>query len=284
MRLSIRTILCPVDLGPASRTVLGWAGLFARVFDAKVNVLHAESIELPRYFAPSQLEALSAQSKANRALLREELDRLAREVFLQGVSHETTVAEGHPIPEILRRIAAEPPDLVVLGSHGRSGVSRLLLGSVAENVVREANCLTLVVKGAEGARPGVGRVLCPVNFTDLARQCLEVSSAVASAFRAGLEVVHAAEKGSGEPEGDHRSLCRWVSEGARERCNVVETVREGGAAEQIVLLASEHAVDLVVLGAQHSPFLEFTTLGTTTERVVRHSPCSVLLVPRKGPR
>ncbi len=284
MTLSIRTIVCPVDMSPASRIVLRWAGLFAKVFDAKVKVLHAESLDPPRYFTPSQLESLAARTEANRAILREELLQRTREVFPPGVSCDVVVAEGHPVSVILRHAAVEPPDLMVLGSHGRSGVARLLLGSVAENVVREATCFTLIVRGAEGVPPGVKRVLCPVNFTDLARRCLEVSSAVTVAFKAKMDVAHTVETRSSEPEEEYQRLCRWVPDETRERCDLVEIVREGAAAEQIVLLAREHAADLIVLGAQHNPFLEFTTLGTTTERVIRHSPCSVLLVPGKDSR
>jgi nucleotide-binding universal stress UspA family protein len=280
MTLALRTILCPVDMSPVSRIVLRWAGLFAQIFDARVKVLHAVSFDAPRYFSQSQLEALSVQTETNRATLREELDQLAREAFPPGVSREVVVAEGHPVSVILQHTAADPPGLIVMGSHGRSGVARLLLGSVAENVVREATCLTLVVKGTEGASPNVQRVLCPVNFTDLSRQCLEVSSAVSVAFKARLDVAHAVENGSSEPEADYQRLCRWVSDETKERCDLVEIVREGGTAEQIVLLARERAADLIVLGAKHTPFLEFTTLGTTTERVIRYSACSVLLVPK----
>jgi hypothetical protein len=67
---SLRTIACPVDMSPASRVVLSWAGLSAQVFDAKVNVLHAESLDPPRCFTQSQLEALAARTAANRAILR----------------------------------------------------------------------------------------------------------------------------------------------------------------------------------------------------------------------
>jgi len=280
MALPIRTILCPVDMSPASRLVLSWAAVFARTFGAGVTVLHAESVEPPRYFAQSQLDALSAQAEANRAILRDELLRQTGEIFPPEVAREIVVEEGHPVSAIRKQVAERSPDLIVLGSHGRSGVARLLLGSVAENVVREATCLTLVVKGPDGAVSGVRRVLCPVNFTDLARRCVDVASEVALAFRADLEILHAAEDDAGEPGEVRQRLCGWVPGEARGRCEVVEVVRKGPAAEQIVLQAAERAVDLIVLGARHSPFLEFTTVGTTTERVIRHGARSVLLVPR----
>jgi hypothetical protein len=77
--LSFRKILCPVDMSPASRMVLSWAGLFAQVFDASVKILHADYFELPRYFVQSQLETPALQAETNRAVLHKELSQLTRE-------------------------------------------------------------------------------------------------------------------------------------------------------------------------------------------------------------
>ena len=74
-------------------------------------------------------------------------------------------------------------------------------------------------------------------------------------------------------------LCDWVPQEVRGRCQISEVVGRGNPAEQIILMAREHSADLIVMGAQHRPFLEFTTLGTTTERVMRHSLASVLVIP-----
>jgi len=74
----------------------------------------------------------------------------------------------------------------------------------------------------------------------------------------------------------------WIPGGLQRMCEITEVVLEGDAAERIVERARTREADLVVLGAEHRRFLEFTTLGRTTERVMRYSPCTVLLVPSQG--
>ncbi len=281
---SPQRILFPIDLSGASAHVLRWARLFAERFEAKVELLHAEWFEWPRYFTLPQLEALKAQGREQQTTARGELAELAAKELGPEVEYEVFVAEGHPVPAILSHAAQHRPDLLVMGSHGRSGLERLRLGSVAENVVRSAPCPTLVVKSleAQAAPPKLGRVLCPVSFTDLSRQCLEVSASLASAFGAELYVAHALEDPGAEAERAQQQLCDWVPAEARGRCHLSEVVRYGNAAEQIVLLARAQAVDLTVIGARHRPFLEFSLLGATTELVVRHSPSAVLVLPQSS--
>jgi nucleotide-binding universal stress UspA family protein len=167
-----------------------------------------------------------------------------------------------------------------MGSHGRSGAARLLLGSVAENVIREAGCPALIVRGPEivGGQWSLKRVLCPVNSTEMAQECAEVAAGIAGGVGADLSFLRVVEH---EPADDaaRQQLCRWAPESVRSRCQISEEVIQGDAAEQIILFARRENVDLIVLGAERRPFLEFSTLGRTTERVLRHGPSSVLLVP-----
>lgn len=280
-RFALRDVLCPVDLSSASATVLGWARLFAESYQAKVQVLHADFLEFPPYFLPSQVKELTEQAKRRRAALHRELRRLAQETLGSNVLHEIVVLEGHPVKTILRHAADRQPNLIVVGSHGRSGIARMRLGSVAENVVQEAAIPTLVAKVLENRQvpARISRVLCPVSFTEHARRCLELSAEVAAAFGAQLLAIHALEQSSADLQGIHEQLCQWVPGEARRRCELVEVVRRGNAAEQILQLAREQVVELIVLGAQHRPLLEFTTLGTTTERVMRHADSAVLVLP-----
>ncbi|HVB32846.1 MAG TPA: universal stress protein [Patescibacteria group bacterium] len=279
-----KEILCAVDLGPSSTLVLEWASLFARALAARADILHADWAEPPRYFTSSQIEAIAEESEKRKTKLREELSAMARQIFGPQAELAVEVVEGHPLSVLRQRTEDRHPDLVVLGSHGRSGVARLMLGSVAENVVRESAGPVLIARGGESAPASIRRILCPVSFSESARRCLETSAALASAFGAALEVLHA-DQGSGvSPETIHDRLCEWLPEKTRRECHITEIVRHGDAAEQIILQAREHAADLIVIGAEHRPLLEWSTLGTTAERVMRHSPCSVLVLPRGNTR
>jgi nucleotide-binding universal stress UspA family protein len=274
-----KQILCAVDLGPSSRLVLGWARLFAQAFGARVDVLHSDWTEPPRYFTPAQIEIITAETEKRKTKLLEELAGMARGMFGAQAEMVVNVVEGHPVPVLQEHIKAHRPDLLVLGSHGRSGVARLMMGSVAENIVRESPVPALIARG-DAAPAGVGRILCPVSLTETGRRSLEMAAALAAAFHASLDVLHAAEEPGLGTEEMHDRLCQWVPSEARSQCHLTEVVRHGNAAEQIILYAREHPVDLIVLAAEHRPLLEMTTLGTTTERVMRHSPSSVLVVPR----
>jgi len=281
--LAPRLILCPVDLSPASPTVLGWARLFAKTYNAKIEVVHADWMEYPPYFLPSQTEELAAEARKHSAALDKILSELAQDSLGANAHRNITILEGHPIEAILKYAEERHPDLIVMGSHGRSGVARMRLGSVAENVMRQAAVPTLVVRtfGDKSAPPSISRVLCPVNFTEHGFRCLELSAEVAARFGAELVVMHSVEQEYADLEENRDRLCQWVPEAVRRHCYVTEAVRHGNPAEQILMAARDRAVDLIVLSAQQRPFLEFTTLGTTTERVMRHADSAVLVLPGK---
>jgi nucleotide-binding universal stress UspA family protein len=281
--LKPKNILCPVDLSPVSDVILKWAALFARTFGASLEILYADWWEPPRYFTEKQIEQLSLQEKEGEKALRGELEALVKSAIGDIAQNDINVVEGHPAERILDRARKVASDLIVMGSHGRTGMARLRLGSVAEDVVRGSTSPVLVVKSAKGATrvPAVKNILCPINFSNLSQRSLEFSSELAGAFGAKLWVVHATGQEEIERGEVQQLICDWVPQEVRGRCEVSEVIRQGSPAEQIILMAREHSADLIVMGAQHRPFLEFTTLGTTTERVMRHSLASLLVIPAK---
>lgn len=276
-----KNILCPVDLSPVSDGILKWAGLFARAFEAPLEVLHADWWEPPRYFTEAQIQWLSRQELEGEKVIRRELEAQAKAALGVFAPCNITMVKGYPSEQILQRAKELKAGLIVMGSHGRTGMARLRLGSVAEDVVREARCPVLIVKPSNenGPPPAIQNILCPVNFTSLAQQSMEISSELARAFRARLWIVHAAGHEEVNVDEIKQRICDWVPKEVRGRCEVSEVVRRGNPAEQILLMARERSADLIVMGAQHRPFLEFTTLGTTAERVMRHSPSSVMVIP-----
>jgi len=281
--LQPKNVLCPVDLSPVSDTILRWAGLFAHTFNAPLEVLYADWWEPPRYFTETQIQQLAHQEQEGEKALRAELANLARASLTDVAQYNVNVVEGHPTQRILERAAELMTGLIVMGSHGRTGMARLRLGSVAEDVIRGSVCPVLIVKSVKdpGRLPTIENILCPINFTSLSQQCLELSSDLASAFGARLWVAHITDAEDTNPEQLRQRVCDWVPRDARGRCEVSEVVRQGNPAEQIVLMAREHSADLIVMGGQHRPFLEFSTLGTTTEKVMRHTLASVLVVPAR---
>jgi len=134
-----KRILCPIDFDGNSLSALRMARDIAEQNNAKIYVLHVVSAGDPMVVSAPVI----AEQKENHA--RAELLRVS-ETELVGVDHETLLRFGHPAKEIIAGEAATKADLVVMATHGRTGISHLILGSVAEKVVRESSCAVLTVR------------------------------------------------------------------------------------------------------------------------------------------
>lgn len=286
-----RQILVGTDFSELSTVALRHAGLWAQRFGASLIVMHAQ--EFPPVGGDPHFGSydLTPLIEATRRGAEEQLAEHVRRDVPSGVPVTCETVAGSPAAMIEACAEARGADLVVLGTHGRGGVSRFLLGSVAERTLRLARRPTLIVRQTEGGEdakppaPSLRHVLCPVNHTEVARAAFEHARSVARAFDACLTVVFAVEPGEGElTAADLRraeeDLQSWLSEKPPLDCQMQPVIRHGDPAQQVIGLAREAAVDLVVIGAQHRRFFDDTVLGVTTVRVTRHAPCPVLVAPR----
>ncbi len=270
-------ILCAVDLGPTTANVLAWAARLAAAFCGLLDVVHAHWWELPDYFTATQMERLLAEIRRARKKLEEELRKLVAETAGDGVPAQVHVIEAPPVNAILERAKQWPADLVVVGSHGRTGLARFVLGSVSESVLHHSTVPTLVGRNQPPASDG--RLLCPVTLTPESLVALGAAAEIARKLQAELAVLHVVEADGADLKAEHDRLCAAVPESVRQQCTLQEQVRSGRPAEQIVLAARELKTDLIVLAAARRQFLEWTALGVTTDRILRYSPCSVLVLP-----
>jgi nucleotide-binding universal stress UspA family protein len=279
--MRIRQILSPVDFSGQSARALRYASMLTRCGNARLVVAYAESFSPPPYFTKSQLGELERQfqdafrgaESALRRFVDAELDAEAASAA------EVRIVEALPVDGIRRLTREIKADLIVMGTHGRSGVNRLLLGSVAERLLRESDVPVLTVRGDKAAVVTPAKtILCPVNNTPAAREALLMAAHLARCFDGNVVALHVKEDHAGQGIGD---LCAWVPDEIRSHCTIKELTREGEAAEEIVALAKETPCDLLVIGARHRLFFDSTVLGSTTARVVRHAPCPVLTVYSK---
>ncbi len=139
--IPIRTILFPTDFSPQAEYVFPLACAMARDYGARLVLLHVKP-PLPILYGDTVL--VPPESPEMIENLREQLRRLGETE--PGVRVEPAVREGEPANEILAAAHEEACDLIVMGTHGRTGVGRLLLGSVAEQVMRKAHCPVLTMK------------------------------------------------------------------------------------------------------------------------------------------
>jgi len=280
-----RHVLCPTDFSEHSAAALRAAGGVAKAFGARVIVLHAQRIEAPTYFTAAQTKALRAQLRRSARAAWGFVNDFATKYLPADVEHSVLLMEDDPVLAVLRVLKDLRAGLVVIGTHGRTVLARIRLGSVTESVLRQVSVPMLTVGPRIKPTPSVGRfrrLLCPVNYTDLAQAAFEHAVALAEKTRAELVLAHIQEHGAeGETTEPLGQLCDWVSGEVRARCAVKEVVKAGNAAEQIVAEAKASQIDCIVMGAHPRSFLGTTLFGSTTELVIRNAPCPVLSVIRK---
>jgi nucleotide-binding universal stress UspA family protein len=288
-----KRILCPIDFSEPSNLALKYAAIGSREYGAKLSILHAETFELPKYFLPAENDQLIQELAAARRKVRNYLARHVKEILGVsggGLTLDYEVLETHPVEAILGLTEKQSIDLIVMGTHGSGGFKRLLLGSVTENVVRNSKVPVFAVRQKEHqfidvtlaeSIPRLERILCPVDITEEVGTGLRYAVSLAERFRSSLTVLYSVEpEQRQDPSQAQERLCSWISHRVRANCTLDPVVRQGRAAEQIIVHAREGNDDLIVLEARHQPFLEATFLGKTTELVLRHAPVPVLVTPR----
>ena len=298
-RIEIDRILCPVDFSEFSGAALERAVRLGNWFDARVEVLHV--IPFLPFAAPAGLGPVYVPGPG--AMGREQAAQAIADLvapFLGAVPIETKVLEGDPWRVIQEEAEALPADLLVIGTHGRSGFEHLLLGSVTEKVLRRAPCPVLTVSHEAASTPTgplFRRILCAAALTQASEHTLDVALSLATENYARITLLHVMETLPGDagsglylalPEiGTLRSdlvaearaqLRKAVPDAARSFCGVSERVESGSAWKGILRVADEMDADLIVMGAHTLGAVGRMFFGSTASHVVRGATCPVLVI------
>lgn len=146
--ISIKNILCPIDYSVYSEKALKYAIEFAEKYNAKLYLMHVLDIRIYDITDP-ELYNVNVIDKETINKLRERLHKCISEDTRKNIEVETIVIEGVPFSEIIKKAREYKVDLIVLGTHGRTGLSHAIMGSVAEKVVRKAPCPVLTIRHPE---------------------------------------------------------------------------------------------------------------------------------------
>jgi nucleotide-binding universal stress UspA family protein len=294
MGATFRKILCPIDFSECSRHALRAAVRIASEHGAELEIVHVwyvpTTLGVGEYVVPG--EAIQQmETEASRKLDAAVAD--ARALGAQRVSSK--LLSGVPWPTIVDAAADPAIDLIVAGTHGRTGLARVILGSVVERIVRHAPCSVLVVRPEGGLGP-FDHVLCATDFSDAAHFAMELAGTLAKPGGNGIALLHVLELPaaySGEPhppaiyrELDRRSaavLDKLASELlAKVKVPVATRSRVGHpGAETLHALDADRTIDLVVTGSHGRTGLQRMMLGSVAEKVVRHARCPVLVARRR---
>jgi nucleotide-binding universal stress UspA family protein len=294
--LSIRRILFPTDFSRCAGQAMDHALFLADDFAAELHMLHAVVFaELVPEVAEQGFA--SAQELLDRfdEIGRSQLGRLAAEAASPSVDVRQVQRRGYSASAVILDYAREiHADLIVLGTHGRRGATRLLLGSVAEGVLRHAPCPVLTLREQRESRPlsAPPSLLVPVDFSHHSGPALATAVELAGRYRAKLQLLHVLElpplptfygplPDPATTERMHELALAELRSLALETVGAAgpaweATVLEGRAADTIVRFAGEHASGMIVLPTHGRSGLDRLLLGSTSERVLRMADCPVL--------
>jgi nucleotide-binding universal stress UspA family protein len=299
--IEIRRILCPTDLSEIAPRAFEHALALARFHQAEVELAYVSEPLLPGPVAPATYPPWAILDPAVRGRLGAALEELAAPAAGTGVRVETSVREGRVVHEILERARGWPADVIVMGTHGRGGFERWVLGSVTEKVLRKAPCPVLTVPPPAGGLHPEGsvlfrRILCPVDFSAPSVAALAYALRLAEQSASEITFVHVLEWLVEEEPGariagfDVPEFRRYLEKDARERlrqlvpaeakdwCRTREEVVGGRPWREILRLAEEREVELVVMGVRGRNPVDIALFGSTTHHVVRGARCPVLVV------
>jgi nucleotide-binding universal stress UspA family protein len=212
------------------------------------------------------------------------------------VEIETAVASGSPARSIIQYARENPVTLILMSTHGRSGLNRWSFGRVAEKVLRRAPCPTVIWRSQQAVAPAtIKRILIPLDGSGLAEQVLAPTQAIATALKAEIVllqvvepslfpfVVEESSKSASQVQDGLAYLGTVRTRLLTKGLKVEKQVLSGPAADTIIDYAAEQAIDLIVLSSLGSSGLEMWMFGSVAERVMKGAACATLVIRPENP-
>ncbi len=296
----IQTILVPTDFSDFAAHAFDLALDLARRHHAEIHLLHTiHEIDVRTWdwitvTMPKEEEEIREELEADNA---QQLATFVAEHDTRGVKVLPVTQWGRAPAEAIVAYAGEmSADLIVIGSHGRRGLRRMLVGSVTEEVVHTAPCPVLVAHVPEPASAPVRRILVPTDFSASGVPALEWAETLASGYGARLVLLHVLEDFAPmEPyevtfgtlidevlpqmeEYAQKELERTAATLAGKGLDVETHVVHGRPADAILDFAGDQDIDLLAMASHGRTGLERLLLGSVAARVMRSAPCPVLIV------
>jgi nucleotide-binding universal stress UspA family protein len=302
--LNIQNIIVPIDFSKMSLQAIQIAKQLARRFGASIHLAHVRHLDyaadLVAPAPPIFRFCFMPYERDGEQTALKELKKAATEC---GVSSArcNVLSGAPPFDEICRLAQTIGADLVVMPTHGHTGLRHVFLGSTAERIVQHSCCPVLVTRGngvqsKNGSSFTVKTILVPVDFSNCSRDGVRYAITFANEFGAKIILLHATYLGyiySSEgtaiydvpglqkaarktDERKMRELIRSVNFG---RVKFETAFTEGSPVIDICAFAKDHDVDLIITSTHGFTGFTHVLIGSIAEQVVRHAPCSVLVVP-----
>jgi nucleotide-binding universal stress UspA family protein len=290
-RIDLKNILFATDFSPCSNAALPYALSVARRYGARLHAAHVMPSKAEMVFvSPESWTAVAEEEDKRTQAYIEQLEEQ-----LQGLPHDMLTPRGKVADALAQIVEEHEVDLLVLGTHGRRGVSKLFLGSVAEGIFRRAACPVLSVGPNVSSKPNgeiqFQHIVFATDFSEDSLAALPYAVSLAEEDQALLALLHVVEQpaaGIADLEDVKASLMRRLQElvppEAEPWCHV-ECLLEFGQqfalpAQRILEVAGDQAADLIVLGARpvQGKLGLGTHLASTTAQILTRAACPVLTV------
>jgi len=298
----LNRILMPTDLSEDAHAALRYASSLAKLSGAQLHVLHIMTVHAyDPTMARTTLDGLQGMIQAMEVHMTEEMEKRAKENVDESVQVETALVRSmSPYDAILQYASDNDVDMIVMGTRGKTGLSYVLLGSVAEKVVEYSTRPVLVVNQHErnfvdtDGTIHLDRIFCPTDFSDASKTASDLAAKMADAAHADLILAHVVPERLEQPvlvgdqdidgadEATKQAHARLVEEARRMFPNVGKPARtvmgRGPVPETLAHLARQDAVDLIVMSSQGETNLMDRLIGSVAGHLLRLSPCPVLVV------
>lgn len=296
----LKKILFPTDFSTCARQAAAHVAHLAQKFSAEVHMIHAVVLfreEMQGPFPGAEELAVKLEEEAAR--------RMEKHGGMSAVDRKhlktAQIRSISPAEAILRYSSEKEMDLIVMGTHGRRGIEHLLLGSVTEEVVRQAPCPVFTIRETRKPREihDIKKILVPVDFSQYAQKALANAKALAKIYGAELQLLHVIENVLHPAfyAGGQGSLINLAPD-VRERAGAAMAemlekapggnikgktfVVDGKPSREIITFAEKNHSDMIVIATHGLTGIEHFLLGSTTEQVVRRAPCPVFTVKAFG--
>jgi len=291
--MELKSILCPIDFSDFSAVAYQHAVSLAEYYKARLVALHV--VELWKYPFAEYAGQEADYGKFSKMMSEGgemQLHRFTQQYSAGRLQPELIVDQGNAPRSILSFAQKENMESIVMGTHGRSGFDRLVLGSSTDRVIRKAACPVLVVSNAAqkaldvepDRRHRLSRILYCTDFSHNSEQGLGYAISLAAEYKAELALFHVTGKPPDVSKADAivaartQELDKLVSETERKNLNVRSAVRLGKPYEEIVRYANEVQANLIIMTARGGDAVDRAVFGSTTYRVIQLGPCPVLAI------
>ena len=286
LRLALKNILFTTDFSPASEAALPYATALARWYGSRLVIVHSVAPE-PMLAVP--MEPMPADMDLDWKSAQNKMDALLANPALEGMAHDSVVQHGDLWDVISSVVSKQPIDLIVLGTHGRGGLKKLVMGSAAEQIFRRARCPVLTV-GPQAGQKAVafenwGCILFATDFSAGSLNALPYALSLAEENQASLVLLHLiplmpVEQQEEVLQSARERLQLLVPPEATAWCKTEYLVGFDFPAEGILRAAEQRGADLIVMGvrAAGAPRVTAHLPWAIAHEVVCHAHCPVLTV------